>query len=191
MDTKVYFLISSLGKKQSLCWQLCFPLLSTLAERTSSGVWLSSVCSFQILEFIVLQIHLRLFSPSGFASLQSCLCICQVMLNLKHYWENPPQLLLSPKYTGLFYSLPVLLFHFLSLNVFSCTKFTDPNHSLHSLLLCSAVSSYICSPKWKRKARVFVAQWWLYDTSGNMAHTFKAAAQNKAVWTNQVILTWN
>lgn len=59
---------------------------------------------------------------------------------------------------------------------------------------CSYVPLFphiFASRKWKRKARVFVAQWWLYDTSGNVAHTFKAAGQNKAVWTNQVILTWN
>lgn len=43
----------------------------------------------------------------------------------------------------------------------------------------------------KKERPVFVAQWWGDNTSGNVAHTFKAATQNKAVGTNQIILTWN
>lgn len=137
--------ISLLGNKQFLRYQLHFSLLLTFPERTNPRVCKFCLLFAVILEFVILQIQLRLFSPPEFASLPLLLRICQVMLNFRQYWVIPLQLLLVTK-THEIVLLSASSVVSSSIHGICFMKvMRKPNYQPHNLPIHSTVSPYISS----------------------------------------------
>lgn len=161
-----------------------------LAERTNSRVCEFCLLFAVTLEFVVLQIQLRLFSPPEFASFTFMPLHLSSDAEFQAVLRKPSTASPSSKICRivLLSASSRFILYALNLSVVR-SSWTQTMH--HRTCSYVPLFPHIFAHISKKERPVFVAQWWVDNTSGNMAHTFKAAGTNKAVGTNQIILTWN